>query len=163
MVRTPSAEYLILDIETVPDTTAVATYRTSYRFATIDFREFTLSARLNYAFSPDLTLETFAEPYAASGSFSGLGRLVAPRSARTEGIAGDPSAYDFNERSLRTNAVLRWEWRPGSLFYAVWQRSGRRSIERHHPVDPTDAFSAFGGRYINFFALKMSLWVPLGG
>jgi hypothetical protein len=30
-------------------------------------------------------------------------------------------------------------------------------------VDPTDAFSAFGGAYTNFFALKMSLWVPLGG
>ncbi|HEX2778718.1 MAG TPA: DUF5916 domain-containing protein, partial [Gemmatimonadaceae bacterium] len=37
-----------------------ATYRNSYRFATIDFREFTLSGRLNYAFGPDLTLETFA-------------------------------------------------------------------------------------------------------
>jgi hypothetical protein len=140
-----------------------ATYGNSYRFATIDFREFTLSGRLNYAFSPDLTLEMFAEPYAASGSFSGLGELTRARSRETQGITGDASNYDFNERSLRTNAVLRWEWRPGSLFYAVWQRSGSRSLEQYRPVDPTDAFGAFGGRYTNFFALKMSLWVPLGG
>ncbi|MFL5561686.1 MAG: DUF5916 domain-containing protein [Gemmatimonadaceae bacterium] len=135
----------------------------SYQFATIDFHEFTLSSRLNYSFSPDLTLEMFVEPYAASGSFAGLGELTRPRSRETRGIGGDPSALDFNERSLRTNAVLRWEWRPGSLFYAVWQRSGSRSLERFRPVDPTDAFGAFGGRYTNFFALKMSLWVPLGG
>ena len=140
-----------------------ATFGNSYQFATIDFHEFTLSTRLNYAFSPDLTLEMFVEPYAASGSFSGLGELIRPRSRQTEGITGDASALDFNERSLRTNAVLRWEWRPGSLFYAVWQRNGSRSLDRFRPVDPTDAFGAFGGRYTNFFALKMSLWVPLGG
>ena len=140
-----------------------ATYANSYRFATSDFHEFTLSGRLNYAFSPDLTLEMFAEPYAASGSFTGLGELVRPRSRQTRGIAGDVAALDFNERSLRTNAVLRWEWRPGSLFYAVWQRNGSRSLDQIRPVDPTDAFGAFAGRYTNFFALKMSVWVPLGG
>ena len=150
-------------IGTSEGTGPAATYGNSYQFATIDFREFTLSGRLNYAFSPDLTLEMFAEPYAASGRFDGLGELTRPRSSETRGIAGDASAYDFNERSLRTNAVLRWEWCPGSLFYAVWQRSGSRSLDRYRPVDPTDAFGAFGGRYTNFFALKMSLWVPLGG
>jgi hypothetical protein len=105
----------------------------------------------------------FAEPYAASGSFTGLGELVRPRSRQTRGIVGDVAALDFNERSLRTNAVLRWEWRPGSLFYAVWQRNGSRSLDQFRPVDPTDAFGAFAGRYTNFFALKMSVWVPLGG
>ena len=139
------------------------TFGRSYRFATIDFHEFTLSGRLNYAFSPDLTLEMFAEPYAASGRFSGAGELIRPRSRQTRGIAEDVSGLDFNERSLRTNAVLRWEWRPGSQFYAVWQRNGSRSLEQFRPVDPADAFGAFRGRYTNFFALKMSLWVPLGG
>jgi hypothetical protein len=150
-------------VETAVDSGPAATFGNSYRFATIDFHEFTLSGRLNYAFSPDLTLEMFVEPYAASGSFTGLGELIRPRSRYTQGIAGDASALDFNERSLRTNAVLRWEWRPGSLFYAVWQRNGSRSVDRFRAVDPTDAFGAFGGRYTNFFALKLSLWVPLGG
>jgi hypothetical protein len=150
-------------IGTERGTGPIETFGNSYQFATIDFHEFTLSGRLNYALDPDLTLEMFAEPYAASGSYSGLGELTRPRSRETRGIAGEPGIYDFNERSLRTNAVLRWEWRPGSLFYAVWQRNGSRSIDRYRPVDPTDAFGAFGGRYTNFFALKMSLWVPLGG
>lgn len=29
---------------------------------------------------------------------------------------------DFNVRSLRGNAVLRWEYRPGSTLFLVWQR-----------------------------------------
>lgn len=32
---------------------------------------------------------------------------------------------DFNSQSLRGNAVLRWEYRPGSTMYLVWQQ--RRS------------------------------------
>ena len=32
---------------------------------------------------------------------------------------GDP---DFNVKSLRLNAVFRWELKPGSTFYAVWTR-----------------------------------------
>ena len=27
---------------------------------------------------------------------------------------------DFNFKSLRGNAVLRWEYRPGSVLYLVW-------------------------------------------
>jgi len=174
-------------VGTIPDGRRTETFGSRYLFATIDFHEFTLSTRLNYAFSPDLTLEIFAEPYAASGRYSGFGELSRPRSRELLGygrgeIAGGRhvfpiapgdtarlnadtivvSAADFNERSLRTNAVLRWEWRPGSLFYAVWQRQGNRSLDRYRPVDPMDAFGAFQGRYTNFFALKMSLWIPVG-
>ena len=29
---------------------------------------------------------------------------------------------DFTLTSLRGNAVLRWEWRPGSTLYVVWQQ-----------------------------------------
>ena len=174
-------------VGTTTDARRTETFGSRYQFATIDFHEFTLSTRLNYAFSPDLTLEMFVEPYAASGSFAGFGELARPRSRELLGygpgevvggehvfaissrdagrLAADTivvNAPDFNERSLRTNAVLRWEWRPGSLFYAVWQRQGNRSLDRYQAVDPRDAFGAFQGQYTNFFALKMSLWIPVG-
>ena len=34
----------------------------------------------------------------------------------------DGASGDFNVRSFRSNLVLRWEWRPGSIFYMVWQQ-----------------------------------------
>ena len=30
---------------------------------------------------------------------------------------------DFDYRSLLGNAVLRWEWRPGSTLFLIWQQS----------------------------------------
>ena len=41
---------------------------------------------------------------------------------------------DFNVLELRTNLVLRWEYRPGAALYAVWSQgraddSGRRDFE----------------------------------
>lgn len=31
--------------------------------------------------------------------------------------------YDFNFKQFRSNLVLRWEYRPGSLLYLVWTQS----------------------------------------
>ncbi|MBW3534398.1 MAG: hypothetical protein KY453_04165, partial [Gemmatimonadetes bacterium] len=68
---------------------------------------------------------------------------------------------DFNFRSLLGNAVLRWEYRPGSTVYLVWQRS--QSVR--------DAFGDFDlGRDLaglwdapaeNRFILKVDYWLGL--
>ena len=69
---------------------------------------------------------------------------------------------DFRVRSLRGNAVLRWEYRPGSTLYLVWQQ-GRYFQD--------GAASAFGlrqefGRLLdqqpdNVLILKMNYWLSL--
>jgi hypothetical protein len=45
-----------------------------------------------------------------------------------DGPDATPGAFailnpDFNTRSLRGNAVLRWEYRPGSTIYFVWEQT----------------------------------------
>ena len=50
-----------------------------------------------------------------------------------EGAAGQVHTLNdptFNVRSLRGNAVLRWEFRPGSRLYVVWQQE--RSLDATH-------------------------------
>lgn len=44
---------------------------------------------------------------------------------------------DFNVRSLRSNVVLRWEWRPGSALFLVWQQDQEadRPFGRVRPGD----------------------------
>jgi Domain of unknown function (DUF5916)/Carbohydrate family 9 binding domain-like len=69
---------------------------------------------------------------------------------------GDP---DFNVRSLRGNAVLRWEYRPGSTLFFVWQqeRSGR---ERFGDFDwDRDTRGIFDGPANNVFLIKASYWI----
>ena len=85
-----------------------------------------------------MTLDVYAEPFAASGAYRGFGELSVSRGRDlrmygTDGTTLDRlpdgsyritdgastftlSNRDFNRRSFRSNVVLRWEWRPGQHF-----------------------------------------------
>ncbi|MEX0908730.1 MAG: DUF5916 domain-containing protein, partial [Gemmatimonadaceae bacterium] len=68
---------------------------------------------------------------------------------------GEP---DFNFRSLRGNAVLRWEYRPGSTLYFVWQQS-RSSFAPLGDFDfSRDRSALFGAHPDNIFLIKASYW-----
>ena len=160
-----------------------ATYNTRYVFAAIDRSTYSTQFRVTYTLKPDLTLDVYAEPFAASGRYSNHGELAAPATAlrRTYGadgttvvIQGDASRVvndgsatftlenrDFNVRSFRSNVVLRWEYRPGSTFYAVWQQDRLLSEpigERIGFADPFRSLSAPGN---NYFVVKTSFWLPI--
>ena len=69
---------------------------------------------------------------------------------------GDP---DFTFRSLIGNAVLRWEYRPGSTVFFVWTQSRSGS-------DPTGNFdfgaersAIFRDRPTNIFQVKVNYWI----
>jgi hypothetical protein len=169
---------------TAADGGRAETFGRRYVFAAVERSEASVEMRLNYSFTPDLSLETYLEPFASSGRYHDFGELAAPRSrdllrygtagttvttapdgTRTVTFAdgADPltiSPRDFNVRSLRSNAVLRWEWRPGSTAYLVWQqdRGAERDPGRVGPGSVWDAFRAEGDQ---FLALKVSYWLPV--
>ena len=76
---------------------------------------------------------------------------------------------DFNLRSLIGSAVLRWEWRPGSTLFLVWQqsRSERLLQSAGGLFDPgigdsrlgRDARELFGLKPDNVFAVKVTYWL----
>jgi len=122
-----------------------ATYGNRYLFSTLDFRVASLQVRVNYLLTPSLSLEGYAEPFVASGRFTGFGELAAARSrslrlygqAAGTTIASGPDGYevvdgtssfdipypDFRTLSFRSNLVMRWEWAAGSTFFLVWQQN----------------------------------------
>ncbi|HSR43256.1 MAG TPA: DUF5916 domain-containing protein, partial [Longimicrobiales bacterium] len=66
---------------------------------------------------------------------------------------------DFNVRQLRSNAVLRWEYRPGSTLFLVWSQDrsafapdGRFRLGR-------DLDGLFGAPSRNVFLVKLSYWM----
>lgn len=158
------------------------TYGSRYIFAAVDLSEISGRIRVNYTFTPNLTLETYAELFASSGRFHSFGELLAARGREmlvygTNGTtivrnadsshtvtAGAQSftiePQDFNVRSFRSNVVLRWEWRPGSTMYLVWQqdRNADRAIATVRPSDLWDSLNAAGN---NFLAIKVSYWTAL--
>jgi hypothetical protein len=68
---------------------------------------------------------------------------------------------DFNVRSLRGTAVMRWEYRPGSTLFFVWtqQRSGSDVLGDFD--FGRDGRALFRDRPVNVFQLKASYWLGM--
>ena len=68
---------------------------------------------------------------------------------------------DFNVRSLRGTAVMRWEYRPGSTLFFVWtqQRSGSDVLGDFD--FGRDGRALFRDRPVNVFQLKASYWLGI--
>ena len=179
--RSTDARQYVTSVENAAST---ATYGRRYVFAFVDRVTISLKTRLNYAFSPALTLEGYAEPFVASGHFRDFGELRAPRAnaLRTFGtdgttiVAGSGSyavsdggtAFtltdpDFNVLSLRSNVVLRWEWNPGSTLFFVWQQNRRAAETLGEPVRFGDLRNTTRTKGDNFLSVKVSYWLPVGG
>ncbi len=66
----------------------------------------------------------------------------------------------FTFRSLRGNAVLRWEYRPGSTLFVVWTRSSQiPDLPRGNIRFGDDAGALFQGPSENIFLIKMTYWL----
>jgi hypothetical protein len=66
----------------------------------------------------------------------------------------------FTFRSLRGNAVLRWEYRPGSTLFVVWTRSSKiPDLPRGNIQFGEDAGELFQGPSDNIFLVKVSYWL----
>jgi hypothetical protein len=157
------------------------TFGKRYVFGLVDRTTLSAQFRFNYTFKPDVTLDVYAEPFAASGRYRGFGELAAARSRdlRIYGTGGTTIARladgsytvtdgastfalanrDFNNLSFRSNVVLRWEWRPGSTLYAVWQQNRASSVADGSHVGVNDLFGSLSAEGDNIFALKTTIWL----
>jgi Domain of unknown function (DUF5916)/Carbohydrate family 9 binding domain-like len=68
---------------------------------------------------------------------------------------------NFTVRSLRLNAVLRWEYRPGSTIYVVWQQGRSQEVNDGTFDVGRDVGDLFGGAAENMFIVKFNYWLPL--
>ena len=111
-----------------------------YVFGRIDQKTVAFTTRFNYTMTPNLSLQVYAEPFVSAGEYSNYKELVDGRAEKYEDRYR-PYAYgssaDFNIRSFRTTNVLRWEYRPGSQLFLVWQQGKSDDQElRRFPLRP---------------------------
>src|SRR2546430_8649059 len=104
------------------DSTAAATFGTRYVFAHLSQTELSAGVRMNWTFSPALSLQLYAQPLISAGKYDRFKSLARPRRYAFDSTAA-PSNPDFNFKSLRGNAVVRREYRPGSTLFFVWTQS----------------------------------------
>jgi hypothetical protein len=173
-------------ITAVTDPEATGFYGTRYIFGFVRTKTVSMVTRINWTFTPDLTLQLYAQPFIASGDYTSFREFARPRSieklqygrdagtvtydevANTYLIDPDgPGAAapftldnpDFTIRSLRGTAVLRWEYRPGSTLYFVWTQL-RSGYDPQGTWDFGDASSALvSDRATNVFQVKATYWL----
>ncbi len=135
---------------------------TRYTFARLNQTTLSVTTRFNFTATPTLSLQLWAQPFLTTGSYSNLRALANPRAERYADrfapYAGDPGGFDVAQ--LRANSVLRWEYRPGSTLFLVWQHGRQGYDGRATSFD-------FGRDYAdlwrlppqNTFLIKMSYWI----
>jgi hypothetical protein len=138
---------------------------THYSFAHLDQRTLALNMRVNYTAGPDLTFELYAEPFVSTGTYTDVRELsdtpdAADYDARFIPFTPPASAnMGFNFSQLRTNAVARWEYLPGSTVYVVWAhgRQGSQTLpsERSWSDEYRDLLDLHPE---NTFLVKVAYW-----
>ncbi len=175
------------------DPLATATYGQRQVFATLDQTTLGGGFRVNWAFTPRLSFELYAQPLISSGKYTDFKELARPRSYEfthylENGGTYDPATGtidpdgpgpappftignvdwgfdghpDFNYMSLRGNAVLRWEYLPGSTFYLVWTQTRDDLIEHHGDFEVGPSFDQLSATEANnIFLAKVTYYFNL--
>ncbi len=128
---------------------------TRYVLAEIDQTTLRMTFRVNWTLNRNLSVQLYGQPFVSAASYTRVKEVVAPRASEfdnrfeiyddeltcgTDGqcevdVDADGTADfgferpDFNFSELRSTLVVRWEYRPGSVFFFAWQhgRSAFRS------------------------------------
>ncbi len=143
---------------------AVGSDSTHYTFARLDQQLLSLTTRFNFTATPNLSLQFYAEPFVTSGAYSDWVELANPRAARFADryrrFSAPGGLSGFNYKQLRSNTVLRWEYRPGSVLYLVWsqdrEQDGLDPGTFQFGRDYRNLFRAHPG---NTFLIKGSYWL----
>lgn len=147
-------------VATVPDAAATDTYGARYLFAPLRQTTLAVETRLDLTFTPKLSFQLYAQPFISSGDYGDLAALTAPKAYQFGEWTGEGFDPDFNYRSLRGTAVLRWEWRPGSTLYLAWQQSRTDSAQGIGDFDfSRDRQALFRADPDNIFVLKVNYWL----
>jgi hypothetical protein len=177
-------------VTTIDDPTATLFYGRRYVLSSLTQKTLSLDTRLNVTFTPNATLELYAQPFIASGDYFNFKEFDAPRQAHksiygvdrgtiaaTKDASGNDVSYtidadgagpsnpftlsnpDFNFRSLRGNAVFRWEYQPGSTLYLVWTQERTDQAGVGNFEFTRDRTALLTAHPDNIFLVKMSYWL----
>lgn len=168
----------------IRDSLASSTFGRRYVFANLSQTTLAMETRLDWTFTSELTLQLYAQPFISAGKYSSFKQLRAPRTytfdvyghdigtvtRSASGYTIDPDGAgaapsfgigdpDFNIRSLHGDAVLRWEYRPGSTLFFVWQQQR----DGYEPIGDfalrRDAGAIFRAQPTNVFLVKFAYWI----
>jgi hypothetical protein len=141
---------------------------THYTFAHLDQHTTYVTARLNYTFTPNVSLQTYAQPFVSKGTYSNVRQLSAtPRADKYDdryapfinpSVTTNPGGFNF--KAFQSNVVFRWEYKPASTLFVVWNQ-GRQGFAGQEGTNAFrgDVRDLFSLHPANTFLVKMSYWL----
>ncbi len=106
-----------------------------YTFAHLDQTTTSATLRLNYTFTPTVSLQAYLQPFVSKGTYTDVrGLSSTPRAASYAGryatfadtsVTNNPGGFNFKQ--FQSNIVFRWEYMPGSTLFLVWNE-GRQGF-----------------------------------
>ncbi len=179
--RFDAAQY----VRTVADPAAATTFGSRYVFGELAQTEFSVPVRVNLILSPHMSLQAYVQPLLSAGQYGSFKEAARPRSYdfRRYGVDAGSISYDpasdrytvdptgggsgrafvldnpdFNIKSLRVNAVFRWEFTPGSTAYVVWTQQREDEDGPGRLALGPDVKSMFQAPADNVLMVKVSYW-----
>jgi len=170
------------------DELAVETFGTRYVFANIDHKTVSADIRLNWSFNPKVSLQLYAQPFFTVGNYKSFKEFAKPNSKKykiygennsTINYDDDSNSYkvdpdgtgpseentfgnpDFNFKSVRGNAVLRWEVLPGSVLFLVWTHDKVNFEDAGSFELSRDFTNLWASEANNALLMKFSYWFDL--
>jgi hypothetical protein len=160
-----------------------------YILAKLDQKTVGLVFRLNYSISPELSIQYYGQPFISAGAYTEYKRVTEPRAQNyndrfhqftpDEITADDEDQLylidedqngaidytieypDFNFKQFRSNLVIRWEYRPGSLLYLVWSQDVTAEDEYGDFSLKRDIRDLFKATPDNVYLIKLNYWFSL--
>lgn len=159
---TVSADEVTNDQQWIGNYGAFLSDTTRFTFARLHQHILAVTGRGNWTATPTLSLQVYAQPFVSTGTYANWRSLSSPRdsdyNARfTSFRATVPRG--FNVKQFNSNAVLRWEYRPASTLFLVWQQGrAQDTINPGSFVPGRDVRDLFDARPLNTVLLKISYW-----
>jgi len=101
-------------------------------------------------------LQVYGQLFLARGGYSSLRNLVGPGVFEPAPVGEAPAGFTTHE--LHTNAVLRWEYMPGSTLYLVWSQARNGEGQEARSALGDNIADAFRLAPSNVLLLKLTYW-----
>jgi len=148
-------------VTTVADPSATATFGHRYVFADLEQRTFELGTRVDWTMTPKLSFQLYMQPFVATGDYHDYHSLARPRTADFDPYTGAIDNPNFDFRSVRASAVARWEFRPGSALYVVWNENRADTLGFGDLRLRRDLRGVANAPSHDVFLVKVSYWLPM--
>src|SRR4051794_2030263 len=132
-----------------------------YVFSKIEQHTIDIATRVEWTASSRLSFQLYMQPFIATGDYHDFSELARARSGDYAAYSGAVDNPDFDFHSVRGSSVVRWEFRPGSALYVVWNENRADTLVRGDFRLRRDLRAIANAQSRDVFLVKLSYWLPM--